>query len=155
MISLREGGKSLSEIVGKYMGEKALMLMRVFLVLLLVLLSAVFAVGPEGLLKMLTGFNVTILLLAILAYYFLAMLLPIDAIIGRLYPIFGICFILMALGIMGGMFLNESAAMPEMQLAPERRRNADLPADVHNGSLRSDKRLSCNSIAVNVTLLEK
>ena len=127
MISLREGGKSLSEIVGEFLGEKALMLMRVFLVLLLVLLSAVFAVGPAGLLKMLTGFNVTILLLAILAYYFLATLLPIDKIIGRFYPIFGVCFILMALGIMGGMFLNESAAMPEMQLANLHPKGDEMP----------------------------
>ena len=117
MISLREDGKSLSEIVGKYLGEKPLMLMRVFLVLLLVLLSAVFAVGPAGLLKMMTGFNVTILLLGILAYYFLATLLPIDKVIGRFYPIFGICFIIMALGVMGGMLLNSSAEMPEMVLA--------------------------------------
>ena len=117
MISLREDGKSLSEIVGKYLGEKPLMLMRVFLVLLLVLLSAVFAVGPAGLLKMMTGFDVTILLLGILAYYFLATLLPIDKVIGRFYPIFGICFIIMALGVMGGMLLNSSAEMPEMVLA--------------------------------------
>ena len=127
MISLREDGKSLSEIVGEFLGEKALMAMRVFLVLLLVLLSAVFAVGPAGLLKMLTGFNVTILLLGILAYYFLATLLPIDKIIGRFYPIFGICFILMALGIMGGMFFNESAAMPEMQLANLHPKGDDMP----------------------------
>ncbi len=127
MISLREGGKSLSEIVGEFLGEKALLLMRVFLVLLLILLSAVFAVGPAGLLKMLTGFNVTILLLAILTYYFLATLLPIDKIIGRFYPIFGVCFILMALGIMGGMFLNESAAMPEMQLANLHPKGDEMP----------------------------
>lgn len=127
MISLREDGKSLSEIVGEFLGEKALMLMRVFLVLLLILLSAVFAVGPAGLLKMLTGFNVTILLLGILAYYFLATLLPIDKIIGRFYPIFGICFILMALGIMGGMFFNESAAMPEMQLANLHPKGDEMP----------------------------
>ena len=117
MISLREGGKSLSEIIGEYLGEKALHVMHVFLVLLLVLLSAVFAVGPAGLLNMMTGVNATILLLAVLGYYFLATLLPIDAIIGRLYPLFGICFIAMAVGIMGGMLLTESAAMPEMQLA--------------------------------------
>lgn len=127
MISLREDGKSLSEIVGEFLGEKALMAMRVFLVLLLVLLSAVFAVGPAGLLKMLTGFNVTILLLGILAYYFLATLLPIDKIIGRFYPIFGICFILMALGIMGGMFFYESAAMPEMQLANLHPKGDEMP----------------------------
>ncbi len=127
MISLREGGKSLSEIVGKYMGDKILMFMRVFLVLLLVLLSAVFTVGPAGLLRMLTGVDLMTLVLIILLYYFLATLLPIDAIIGRLYPIFGICFILMALGIMGGMFLNESAAMPEMQLANLHPKGDDMP----------------------------
>ena len=117
MISLREGGKSLSEIVGKFMGEKVLVFMRVFLVLLLVLLSAVFTVGPAGLLKMLTGMDLMTLVIIILAYYFLATLLPIDAIIGRLYPIFGICFILMALGIMGGMFFDPNFTMPEMELA--------------------------------------
>ena len=115
MISLREGGKSLSEVVGKYMGDKVLIFMRVFLVLLLVLLSAVFTVGPAGLLKMLTGIDLMTLVGIILLYYFLATILPIDVIIGKLYPIFGICFILMALGIMGGMFMNASA-MPEMVL---------------------------------------
>ena len=117
MISLREGGKSLSEIVGKFMGEKVLVFMRVFLVLLLVLLSAVFTVGPAGLLKMLTGMDLMTLVIIILAYYFLATILPVDAIIGRLYPIFGICFILMALGIMGGMFFDPNFTMPEMELA--------------------------------------
>lgn len=127
MISLREDGKSLSEIVGKYMGDKILIFMRCFLILLLVLLSAVFAVGPAGLLKMITGFNVTILLLAILLYYFLATLLPIDKIIGRFYPIFGICFIIMALGIMGGMLLNSSADMPEMVLANLNPKGDEMP----------------------------
>ncbi|MBR5913309.1 MAG: carbon starvation protein A [Selenomonadaceae bacterium] len=127
MVSLREGGKSLSEIVGEFLGDKALILMRVFLVLLLVLLGAVFAVGPAGLLKMTTGFDVTILLMGILFYYFLATLLPIDAIIGKLYPLFGICFIIMALGIMGGMLFTESAAMPEMQLANLHPKGDEMP----------------------------
>ena len=127
MISLREGGKSLSEIVGKFMGEKVLVFMRVFLVLLLVLLSAVFTVGPAGLLKMLTGMDLMTLVIIILAYYFLATLLPIDAIIGRLYPIFGICFILMALGIMGGMFFDPNFTMPEMELANLHPKGDEMP----------------------------
>ena len=127
MISLREDGKSLSEIVGKYMGDKVLKFMRVFLVLLLVLLSAVFTVGPAGLLKMLTGIDLMILVAIILLYYFLATLLPIDSIIGRLYPIFGICFILMALGIMGGMFLDSSFTMPEMELANLHPKGDEMP----------------------------
>ncbi len=127
MISLREDGKSLPEIVGEYLGDKILLLMRVFLVLLMILVGAVFTVGPAGLLKVLTGIDMTILLAAILIYYFLATLLPIDALIGRLYPIFGICFIIMAVGIMGGMLLNSGAAMPEMELANLHPKGDELP----------------------------
>ena len=117
MISLREGGKSITEIVGKYLGAGVLNFMRVFMVALLVLLSAVFTVGPAGLLEMLTGIPLQILIFLILIYYFLATLLPVDKIIGGLYPIFGICFILMAVGVMGGMLLTSGAEMPELQLA--------------------------------------
>ncbi|MBO4400242.1 MAG: carbon starvation protein A [Selenomonadaceae bacterium] len=116
MISMREGGKSMSEIVGKYLGGAALTVMRIFLTGLMVLVGTVFTVGPAGLLQMMTGMPLTTLIVMILAYYFLATLLPIDKIIGRLYPIFGICFIFMALGIMFGM-LSDGSAMPEMQLA--------------------------------------
>ena len=127
MISLREGGKSLPEIVGEYLGDKVLMVMRVFLVLLMILVCAVFTVGPAGLLKMLTSIDLTVLLLIILAYYFLATILPIDTLIGRLYPIFGICFLVMAFGIMGGMLLNSSADMPSMELANLHPKGDDLP----------------------------
>jgi len=116
MISLREGGKSITEVVGKYLGTGVLNFMRVFMVALLVLLSAVFTVGPAGLLEMLTGFSLQTFILLILIYYFLATLLPVDKIIGSLYPFFGICFIVMALGVMGGMFFS-GAEMPELQLA--------------------------------------
>ena len=116
MISMREDGKSMSEIVGKYLGGAALTVMRIFLAGLMILVGAVFTVGPAGLLQMMTGISIQVLILMVLAYYFLATLLPIDKIIGRLYPIFGICFIFMALGIMAGM-LADGAAMPEMQLA--------------------------------------
>ena len=68
-----------------------------------------------------------ILVAIILLYYFLATLLPIDSIIGRLYPIFGICFILMALGIMGGMFLNPNFTMPEMELANLHPKGDEMP----------------------------
>ncbi len=117
MISLREGGKSITEVVGKYLGTGVLNFMRVFMVALLVLLSAVFTVGPAGLLEMLTGIPLQTLIFLILIYYFLATLLPVDKIIGALYPIFGICFILMAVGVMGGMLLTSGEAMPELQLA--------------------------------------
>ena len=118
MISLREDGKSISEVVGHHMGSTMLFIMRVFSVVLLVLVGTVFMTGPAGLLAKLTGVAVTIVLPCVLAYYFLATLLPIDAIIARFYPLFGACLIIMALGIMGGMLFGVGGhTMPELQLA--------------------------------------
>ena len=117
MISLREDGKSISEVVGHHMGGTMLMIMRVFSVVLLVLVGTVFMTGPAGLLAKLTGVAVTIVLPCVLAYYFLATLLPIDKLIARFYPLFGICLIIMALGIMGGMLFGVGGhTMPEMTL---------------------------------------
>ncbi|MCI6284372.1 carbon starvation CstA family protein [Selenomonas sp.] len=118
MISLREDGKSISEVVGNHMGPTMLFIMRVFSVVLLVLVGTVFMTGPAGLLSKLTGVAVTYVLPCVLLYYFLATLLPIDTIIARFYPIFGACLIIMALGIMGGMLLGVGGhTMPEMTLA--------------------------------------
>jgi carbon starvation protein CstA len=99
MISLREDGKSISEVVGHHMGGTMLMIMRVFAVVLLVLVVTVFATGPAGLLSKLTGVAVTYVLPCVFLYYFLATLLPVDKIIARFYPLFGACLIIMALGI--------------------------------------------------------
>lgn len=118
MISIREGGKSITEIVGNQMGDTMLSVMRVFLVILMLLVGAVFTTGPAMLLAKLTGVAATVWLLTVLAYYFLATLLPIDTIIARLYPIFGFCLVVMALGIMAGMLLGVGGhTMPEMELA--------------------------------------
>ena len=126
MISLREGGKSITEVVGKYLGTGVLNFMRFFMVALLVLLSAVFTVGPAGLLEMLTGISLQTFILLILIYYFMATLLPVDKIIGKLYPVFGICFIVMALGVMFGMLFS-GAEMPELQLANLHPKGDDMP----------------------------
>ena len=118
MISLREDGKSISEVVGHHMGPVMLFVMRIFSVVLLVLVGTVFMTGPAGLISKLTGIAVTIVLPCVLIYYFLATLLPIDTIIARFYPIFGVCLIVMALGIMGGMLFGVGGhTMPDMQLA--------------------------------------
>ena len=126
MISLREGGKSITEVVGKYLGTGVLNFMRFFMVALLVLLSAVFTVGPAGLLEMLTGISLQTFILLILIYYFMATLLPVDKIIGKLYSVFGICFIVMALGVMFGMLFS-GAEMPELQLANLHPKGDDMP----------------------------
>lgn len=108
MMSERNNGASISEIVGKYLGPAMAIIMRIFSVILLVMVGVVFMVGPAQLIARLTPdtFNVPFWTIVILVYYFLATLLPIDKVIGKLYPIFGLCLIIMALGIGGATLLN-------------------------------------------------
>jgi len=118
MMSVREDGKSISEIIGTYLGPTMLMIMRIVSVVLLVLVGTVFATGPAMLLAKLTSWAVMPWLITILVYYFLATILPIDKIIGRIYPLFGICLIVMAAGIAVGMLAGVGGhVMPEMVLA--------------------------------------
>lgn len=117
MISLRHNGASISEIVGMYLGKFMKFVMRIFSVVLLVLVGTVFMTGPAGLLAKLTPdtLNFTFWLVVVLIYYFLATLLPIDKLIGKIYPIFGIALIVMALGIGGGI-LVQGYKIPELTL---------------------------------------
>ncbi len=105
MISVRMNGASVSEIVGKYLGKAAKQVMRVFSVVLLILVGAVFTTSPAALIARLTPdwMNATFWVVVILAYYLLATLLPIDKVIGKLYPVFGGVLVLMAVGIIGGL----------------------------------------------------
>lgn len=102
MLSVRHEGKSISEIVGMYLGNGARQVMRVFSVVLLILVGTVFMTGPAGLLANLNLFGLNSLqawVMIVLGYYFLATILPVDKIIGKLYPIFGASLLIMAAGI--------------------------------------------------------
>lgn len=101
MISLKEGGLSFPEIVGKYMGMTVRQVMRAFTLFLMILVGAVFMVGPAGILEGFSGISQSIWVWIILVYYILATLLPIDKIIGRFYPVFGAALFIMAFGILG------------------------------------------------------
>ena len=105
MISERHDGKSIAELSGIYMGNVAKWGMRLFSVLLLLLTGTVFVNSPAALIAQLTpeSLNTTFWIIVILIYYVLATLLPIDKIIGRLYPIFGAVLIIMAVGIVAGV----------------------------------------------------
>ena len=105
MISERHDGASIAELSGIYLGPVVQKIMRGFTVLLLLLTGTVFVTSPAALLSMLTpGFmDTTVWIIVILIYYVLATLLPIDKIIGRLYPVFGAVLILMAAGILFGI----------------------------------------------------
>lgn len=105
MISLRHNGESLPELIGRELGVSVKAVMRVFCIGLLLLVTAVFAVSPAGLLAGMFGSesmwsNVTLWICIIFGYYVLATLLPIDKIIGRAYPLFGGALLFMAAGIL-------------------------------------------------------
>lgn len=118
MISERHKGASIAELSGIYLGKSALYVMRGFSVLLLLLTGTVFVTSPAALIARLTpeslsaGFWVVVILI----YYILATLLPIDKIIGRLYPIFGVVLIIMAVTIGGASLFGESYHIPEITL---------------------------------------
>ena len=121
MMSERNEGASISEISGIYLGGAMKNVMRVFSVVLLVMVGTVFAVGPAGLIQLLctkggsTGIFASKLfwLVLILVYYFIATFLSIDKIIGKIYPVFGICLIIMALGVALGIF-TKGYEIPEI-----------------------------------------
>lgn len=108
MISVRIGGKSLPEIVGIQLGLKVKAVMAVMACVLLLMTIAVFVKTPAALLANLTpGWaDVTFWAICIFVYYVLATLLPVDKLIGKLYPVFGFALLFMAAGIMGYMIFN-------------------------------------------------
>ena len=122
MMSERNEGASIAEVTGRYLGPVMQNIMRVFSVVLLIMVGTVFAVGPAGLIVTLcknsgmSGLLTTTLfwLIIILAYYFIATFISIDAIIGKIYPVFGICLIIMAVGVIFGIFTNPAYTIPEI-----------------------------------------
>ena len=119
MISSRHEGASIAELSGTYLGKAVKWIMRVFSVVLLVLCGTVFVTSPAGLLEKLTPdwMNGTFWAVVILAYYLLATLLPIDKLIGKLYPVFGVLLIVMAAVVIGGIiFSGGKYTIPELSL---------------------------------------
>ena len=121
MLSERNNGASISEVTGIYLGPTMKNVMRVFSVILLIMVGTVFAVGPAGLIVTLTTnsglggilTNKVFWLAIIIAYYFTATFISIDKIIGKIYPVFGICLIIMAIGVCFGT-LTSGEKIPEI-----------------------------------------
>ena len=116
MISSRHKGASIAELSGIYLGRPALYTMRVFAILLLLLTGTVFVTSPATLISRLTPdvLGTTFWTVVILLYYVLATLLPIDKIIGKLYPVFGVILIVMALSVAGGFIFIPGYHIPEI-----------------------------------------
>ncbi len=119
MISSRHKGASIAELSGTYLGNAVKWIMRLFSVVLLVLCGTVFVTSPAELLENLTNsrLEAPVWAVIILAYYLLATLLPIDKLIGKLYPVFGVLLIVMAGAVIGGIaFSGGKYTIPEISL---------------------------------------
>ena len=116
MLSMRHQGASISEITGTYLGKAMLQVMRVFSVILLVMVGVVFSKGPAGLLAMLTpeALDANFWLWVVIIYYFIATFVPVDKVIGKIYPLFGACLIIMAVGVAGALLFSGDYVMPEL-----------------------------------------
>lgn len=115
MLSLRHDGESLPEIVGRYLGLTTKQVMRGFTVILMVLVGSVFVAGPAGLLAKLTPsyLDTTFWIIAVFVYYILATLLPVDKIIGKIYPVFAVALLFMAVGILVMLYVHHPS-LPEV-----------------------------------------
>ena len=115
-VSLRNKGCSLPEIHGRFLGNGAKQFMRYFTVILMILVGAVFVKTPSQLL--ITNFTpdwqIWIWPVIIFVYYMLATMLPIDKLIGRIYPIFGILLLLMAVFVMCAFFFRPEVHLTEV-----------------------------------------
>lgn len=123
MLSIRHDGASIPEVVGQYLGNGVKQFMRGFSVILLLLVGVVFILGPAGILTTLAGNNnwpellqnKTLWLVIILLYYIAATMLPVDKIIGKIYPVFGAALLIMAGGLLVALFINK-APIPNLTL---------------------------------------
>lgn len=117
MLSMRRGGVSLPELVGDELGPVMRIAIRVCTLVLLVLLGAVFVTTPADLIAHMTSgwswSNPVVWCAIIFAYYVLATILPIDALIGRVYPLFGVALLIMALGVGIGIYTHDGF-LPEI-----------------------------------------
>ncbi len=116
MMILRSDGRSLPEVLGEYLGNNVRNGVRVFSIILMILVGAVFVTSPAQLLSGLTsGISMSVWVWIILGYYVLATVLPVDKIIGKCYPVFGAALMLMALGLLGVLFFG-NYEIPELTL---------------------------------------
>ena len=95
MLSMRHDGASLPELIGRYLGKTARSVMLVFTVLLLIMVGVVFVYSPAEILHSIGG-DTLMWIAIIFAYYIIATMLPIDKIIGKIYPVFAASLLFMA-----------------------------------------------------------
>jgi carbon starvation protein CstA len=104
MMSVREDGLSITGIITKHLHKWIRYPILILVVFLMIMVSATFARSASDLLVAITGVPIWVWLLLILIYFMASTLLPIDKVIGRIYPIFGILLILMGVTVIVGLY---------------------------------------------------
>lgn len=112
MLSMRNGGADLPALIGKYLGKTPRNVMLVFCVVLLIMVGTVFVYSPAEILGHLSGGSL-LWIIMIFAYYVVATMLPIDKIIGKIYPIFSFSLLFMAVALIV-MLLIKMPVLPEL-----------------------------------------
>ena len=112
MLSLRHEGAGLPELVGHYLGNRTKQVMLVFSILLLMMVGAVFVYSPAVILNGMGG-SKTLWIVVIFVYYIIATMLPIDKIIGKVYPLFAFSLLFMAAALLVCLFIK-MPALPEI-----------------------------------------
>ena len=126
MLSIRHNGLSITEIVGIYLGKGTKQFIRGFTIILMVIVGAVFIMGPAKILSGLTPdlLSMTFWVWVVFIYYVLATILPIDKIIGKIYPVFGFALFFMAFGLIIALFVK-GYHIPELSIANFRNYHID------------------------------
>jgi len=106
MMSVRENGLSITSIITKHLGSWTRYLILFLVVFVMIMVSATFARSASDLLVVLTGLPLWVWMIVILGYFLLSTVLPIDKVIGRLYPVFGVLLIIMAATVIIGLFVG-------------------------------------------------
>ena len=112
MLSMRHDGVGLPEMIGQYLGTTTKKVMLVFTVLLLTMVGTVFVYSPAEILHSIGG-DTMMWVIIIFCYYFIATMLPIDKIIGKVYPLFAFSLLFMAGALMVWLFLHWPS-LPEL-----------------------------------------
>lgn len=113
VMSVRKDGFSMPAIISEYLGETVRKFIAFVIIVTGILVAAVFATGSADLLSNLTHVDTFIWLIIIFAYFLIATLFPVDKIIGKIYPIFGFLFLIMAIVLIIALLLNPNYSIPE------------------------------------------
>ncbi|MBQ2961403.1 carbon starvation CstA family protein [Methanobrevibacter sp.] len=113
VMSVRKDGFSMPAIISEYLGETVRKFIAFVIIVTGILVAAVFATGSADLLSNLTHVDTFIWLIVIFAYFLIATLFPVDKIIGKIYPIFGFLFLIMAIVLIVALLFNPNYTIPE------------------------------------------